>query len=331
MSKPKVSIIVPLFNRANLIRETVESVLNQTEQSWELLIVDDHSSDDSFEVAEQFSQKDSRIRCWQRKSELKGAPTCRNEGLRQSQGEYVIFLDSDDLLAPTCIENRLKVAGDHPHSLPVFTTAYFQTQPGDLDKNWFFVPDDGDDLLTAFLHKPLWSPTSVFWPRDEVIKLGGFKEGLPSWQDWELHVRALILKVPFRMHAIEPDNFCRRSPNVVTIGKKSNSSLHLAARVRLLNDIRELLQSEELDSASNRAGVIHLLSQIATQYVLAGEYQEAKEISRSIESWGYLDSLQARQWLDEACIRAKQIRAKRFWRFQYFRDLIKKILTRDAS
>ena len=103
-----VSIIIPHFNRVALIKETVQSVLVQTNRNWELIIVDDWSDEIEFQLICLFKNDDERIKVVKRKSLTKGPSACRNEGVTISKGEYLLFLDSDDALAPFCIEQRLR-------------------------------------------------------------------------------------------------------------------------------------------------------------------------------------------------------------------------------
>ena len=106
---PLVSIIIPAFNRAQLIGATLDSVLAQTYTNWECIVVDDGSLDYTTKVLDAYIKSDSRIQCFNRPSDsIKGAPTCRNIGIEKSKGEYLIFLDSDDFLLPHCLENRIK-------------------------------------------------------------------------------------------------------------------------------------------------------------------------------------------------------------------------------
>lgn len=104
--QPLISIVIPLFNREDLIVETLDSIANQTKDNWECIIVDDGSTDNSFEVASTYQQKDKRFKCIKRPRLPKGANTCRNVGADITAGNYVCFLDSDDLLGETFIETR---------------------------------------------------------------------------------------------------------------------------------------------------------------------------------------------------------------------------------
>ncbi|HEY9364232.1 MAG TPA: glycosyltransferase family A protein, partial [Chitinophagaceae bacterium] len=108
MNNPVVSIITPSFNRADIIHETAASIFNQTYPFWEWIITDDGSTDNSWEVLNEFAAKDNRVKIYKREKELKGACACRNISVEKSGGDYLIFLDTDDLLASFCLEQRVK-------------------------------------------------------------------------------------------------------------------------------------------------------------------------------------------------------------------------------
>jgi len=105
-----VSLITPLYNKKTYVIETIQSVLCQTHTTWEMLIVDNGSTDGSLEKAKQIS--DSRIHLLQ--SPKQGPGAARNYGLTQAQGEWIQFLDADDLLAPDHLEQQLAVARQNP-------------------------------------------------------------------------------------------------------------------------------------------------------------------------------------------------------------------------
>jgi glycosyltransferase involved in cell wall biosynthesis len=102
-----VSIITPNYNCARFITQTIESVLLQTYQNWEMLIIDDCSTDGSYEIACAYSKKDKRIKIF-RMEQNSGAALCRNKAIELSNGDYLAFLDSDDLWLPEKLERQLK-------------------------------------------------------------------------------------------------------------------------------------------------------------------------------------------------------------------------------
>lgn len=103
---PLISIITPNYNCARFIAQTIESVLAQTYTNWEMLIVDDCSTDGSYEIALGYVQKDSRIKMF-RNEKNSGAAVSRNRAIEASSGEYVAFLDSDDLWLPDKLEKQI--------------------------------------------------------------------------------------------------------------------------------------------------------------------------------------------------------------------------------
>lgn len=105
--KPLISVIIPVFNREKYLSDAIQSVLDQTYENWELIIVDDGSVDDSIEIGKEWASKDERIQFFQREREPKGAPTARNIGLAHAKGTYLQFLDSDDMLLPDKFERQL--------------------------------------------------------------------------------------------------------------------------------------------------------------------------------------------------------------------------------
>ncbi|HAA29501.1 MAG TPA: glycosyl transferase [Cyanobacteria bacterium UBA8553] len=109
---PKVSIITPLYNKAAYITETIQSVLSQTYSDWEMLVVDNGSTDDSWEKAQAF--QGPRIRLLQ--SPKQGPGAARNYGLDFAQGQWIQFLDADDLLEPEHLEQQLAAADENPEA-----------------------------------------------------------------------------------------------------------------------------------------------------------------------------------------------------------------------
>ena len=102
-----VSIITPLYNNKRYVAQTIESVIAQTHTQWEMIIVDDGSTDGSENIAQQYAQQDHRIIVIQQ--EHKGSAAARNEGIRQAKGRYIALLDSDDLWEPKFLESQLQL------------------------------------------------------------------------------------------------------------------------------------------------------------------------------------------------------------------------------
>ncbi|EKU91883.1 glycosyltransferase family 2 protein [Bacteroides oleiciplenus] len=103
-----VSIVIPNFNNTQYLKEIVDCIKRQTFLDWELIVVDDVSTDNSYEFALELAISDSRITVLQRDRLPKGGQTCRNIGLKNAKGKYVIFLDSDDLISDNCLKQRVE-------------------------------------------------------------------------------------------------------------------------------------------------------------------------------------------------------------------------------
>ncbi|MDO5760752.1 MAG: glycosyltransferase family 2 protein, partial [Bacteroidota bacterium] len=115
-----ITVVVPVFNNQNTIEETIESVLNQTNSNWEVICVDDGSTDNSVSIIKEYCKKDDRISLIIRDIAPKGGSHCRNIGAFNAKGKYVMFLDADDLLAPFCLEKRLSSIKDTNADFVVF-------------------------------------------------------------------------------------------------------------------------------------------------------------------------------------------------------------------
>jgi len=102
--QPLVSIVVPVYNAARFMDDTIQTVLNQTYQNWELLLVDDCSSDDSVQIIKMYQKNDNRIKLF-KLSENSGAAIARNTGIDKAKGRYLAFLDADDLW----VKNKLEL------------------------------------------------------------------------------------------------------------------------------------------------------------------------------------------------------------------------------
>lgn len=107
MSKPEVSVITPVYNAENFLSETIESVLSQTYKSFEYLLIDDCSTDNSASLIKEYAESDSRIK-YIKLSENSGAAVARNTGLENAEGRYIAFIDSDDMWYPEKLEKQLK-------------------------------------------------------------------------------------------------------------------------------------------------------------------------------------------------------------------------------
>lgn len=117
----RISIITPCCNAQKYLTQTIESVLAQTWQNWELLIVDDCSTDGSAAIIKEYSEKDSRIKCFRTESRTGSPALPRNIGIENAGGRYIAFLDSDDLWQPEKLEKQIRVFQENSDAAIVFS------------------------------------------------------------------------------------------------------------------------------------------------------------------------------------------------------------------
>lgn len=208
---PLISIIVPHFNRSVLVRETVASVEAQTRGDWELILVDDGSSSEERVALQALAGE--KIRILDRTDGEKGPSRCRNLGAKQACGEFLVFLDSDDLLGSICLEQRFEAAQSAPdQDLWVFPTLEFCNHPGDLEKLWGIMRPGSDDAARFAQGDAPWHTSSPLWRRSAFLELGGFNERIFYGDDANLHLRAILTGLRIRQFAeAKPDTFVRRS------------------------------------------------------------------------------------------------------------------------
>jgi glycosyltransferase involved in cell wall biosynthesis len=206
-----ISIITPLFNRAQLVRETWDSIKNQTCPDWEWIVVDDGSTDGGDLFISSLAETDNRVKLYYRKDGNKGPSRCRNIGAQIAQGDFLLFLDSDDLLTKNCIEARLQpISGDPSLDFVVFPQKTFRKIPGDNDGQFGGTFDSSDKYLLSFLQdNPPWCISGPVWKKSSFMELGGFNEAYSMMEDPELHICALLRNMNFVVMRGEADFFYR--------------------------------------------------------------------------------------------------------------------------
>ncbi len=187
-----VSIVIATYNRANLISETIDSVLLQTHRNWELIIVDDGSIDNTEEVVTKYTKNDNRINFFKRpKNRLKGPNSSRNFGIEKSNGIYILSLDSDDWLLPDYLKNKIKVLIDKPDIDGVLSKTIM------VDDNKALIKKEKRTYLTRNLLEDFIS-LKVSWYMHDILWRKSFLEGkilynefLLKMLDRDFHIRRL--------------------------------------------------------------------------------------------------------------------------------------------
>lgn len=153
-----VSVIMPSYNTNEYLRETVNSVLSQTYENWELIIVDDCSSDNSLEILREYAERDPRIKVIINESNM-GAAVSRNKAIDLANGRWIAFLDSDDLWNENKLLHQLSFMSENAYAFS-FTHYYFDRNDGNLKE---FAPSkDVYDYRTILKHNYIACPTVIY-------------------------------------------------------------------------------------------------------------------------------------------------------------------------
>jgi len=186
-----VSVIIPCFNRAWMIGDAIRSALDQTHPPSEVIVVDDGSTDDSLDVARSFGPRVHSLH-----QENAGAAAARNTGLAAATGEFVAFLDSDDLWKPVRIERQLELFKTRPHLSVVHSLVEwgegFPPGYGPRAEATAHYPDHDDDWARLFCSAVMYT-SCVMVRRSALRRTGGFDADLYYWEDMNLWLRAALL------------------------------------------------------------------------------------------------------------------------------------------
>ena len=177
---PLVSVVLPTYNRARLLRRAAGSVLAQTHRNFELLVVDDASTNDTHALVEALD--DDRIRFLQH-AENQGGSAARNTGLHAARGRYVAFLDSDDEWLPQKLARQIAVFRARP-DVDAVCTADIVYRNGAPQGVRFAKPVAKGQMLPTLLRRYVGTSSSLIVRRHCLRAVGGFDEALPSCQDW---------------------------------------------------------------------------------------------------------------------------------------------------
>lgn len=194
-----ISVIMPCYNAEKYIAEAIQSVQNQSLKDWELLIVDDSSTDNSANIAEKFAKEDDRIQLI--KQPNSGACRARNNGIEHAKGEYIKFLDADDVLFNDCLENQIRqIQTLNPNQLPFGTYGRIDERSNRI--SYFQFSESMLELLAvdpiAFMYFHWEILISCPLHRIEnLLQIGLFDTRLPRHQESDLHFRLALAGIQF--------------------------------------------------------------------------------------------------------------------------------------
>lgn len=237
---PIVSVIIPNYNNKGYLDELIQCFKRQTLKEWELIIVDDGSTDDSFESATKHTLKDRRIKVLQRTRKPKGGQTCRNMGYDVSQGKYVIFFDSDDMISENCLRQRVEYMEEHPDlDFAVFPTHSFKPRADyqtlyKLDVCWGKRIEG--DVLDKFLRNeyPFLVVSCIY--KRQSIRTIRWREDIPVRQDLMFNLSVIFAGLRYAFcDKAEYDYFYRVEHSATNVSRNMTTPVKFNGMLLVFN------------------------------------------------------------------------------------------------
>lgn len=237
MNKPLVSVIIPNYNRGHLIEGVIDSVNNQTYQNIEIIVVDDHSTDNSWNKLLELQTMVQKLTI-HRLSQNKGANFCRNKGVELAKGEFIAFLDSDDYFLPTKIEKQMGIFEQFP-KISFVTTGFGANTLHILGEG--FIP-----IKETIKQNNLGGFSTLMIKKEIFLQVGGLDNQLLSCQDWDLFLKILQISNGYKIredlviYEAQSDSISKNSLKVIQ-GYKI-----VALRAQVINDKLKIIPPDEL-------------------------------------------------------------------------------------
>lgn len=247
VARPLVSVVIPCYKQAHFLGEAIESVLAQTYAPVEILVVDDGSPDNASEVALSYPG----VRCI-RTPNSGTASAARNVGIRETTGEYLVFLDADDHLLPHTVEVGVREMEAHPGCAMAAGRAHIISYEGEWLRTTPERDLQADPMLALLIEHALIYTMAAMFRRSALVAVGGWNEKARTLEDWELTLR-LSLRHPIHLHNEVLGNYRRYRAS-----KSHNNALLLEAITRLLGGHRRHVKHSAIQDAARRYALVKL-------------------------------------------------------------------------
>jgi len=271
--QPMVSVVIPTKDRLKLLKNALQSLERQKYPHWEALVVDDGSTDGTISWFTENNAFSGRIRLLI--SSKLGASACRNRGLSESGGEFILFLDSDDLLMPRCLEDRLASFFRSPLlDFVLGEASLFLETPGDTDITFGGGQRQHDLERMIALHYS-WQTSAPLWRRSFLESIGGWDESLGVAQDVDLMSRALV-QGPRYERLKKVDYHYRIHPG--GLGSKTANSAHVPDHLRRLDTLIHLLEERGMLNSRIRHSLAGNYLWLAQNLMIEGKFQQSLSV-----------------------------------------------------
>lgn len=274
-NNPPVSVIIPTYNRTHLIGRAIQSVLNQTYQDFEIVVVDDASKDNTEEVVKSFNGE--KI-IYLRHKNNRGAQAARNTGIKAAKGGWIAFLDSDDEWLPQRLEVGLSLA--HKTGVSVVHSECYIKSSNDNELKIYGIPHKSGNIYEDLLRHPGPMFQGLLVKRECLERIGYLDEAIISYQEWDTAIR---LARYYKFGFVEKPLFIYHRHEDETISKDRKRDADGWAQIVEKNckDILEI--------AGKKALQRHYI-------ILAGKYYSVREFEISSKYYRRLSDLSSGFW-----------------------------------
>lgn len=246
--KPSVSVIIPTYNRGWTLRAAIDSVLAQTYRDFELIVVDDGSTDDTAEILQSYGPDIQVLR-----QANAGVSAARNTGVRSAKGDFIAFLDSDDRWLPDKLGVQVDFFASYPDAVICQTEEIWIRNGKRVNPKKVHQKPSGH-IFKASLALCLVSPSAVMLRKALFDEIGGFDETLPACEDYDLWLR---VSARYSVHLLQ-------TPLIIKNGGHADQLSRMPGLDRYrIKAIEKILATGELSAVRRRAAVEMLLQKAA--------------------------------------------------------------------
>lgn len=252
MSAPLISVIIPCHNYGRYVGEAIDSIIRQTYPHWEVVVIDDGSSDETQAVVARYCLVDSRIKYYYQ--EKQGVSAARNTGFAMVTGDYIQLLDADDLLAERKFEMQLQLFAERPAAVLVYGDAYAFTHQLGVAARKFTkftlrnppLSGGGNTMALHMVYDNIFLISSPLFGRRLLEKLVGFNRNITAFEDWEFWYRAVLSGEEF-IYDNSPGTefFVRAHGNNTTLNRHKMWKSKLEARSAIMRTLTAMMQANE--------------------------------------------------------------------------------------
>ncbi|MBW3630215.1 MAG: oligosaccharide flippase family protein, partial [Gemmatimonadetes bacterium] len=299
-SRPLVSVVTPCFNAEPFVREAIESVLAQTYPRVEMIVLDDGSTDGSWEVIRSFGSSVTALQ------QAKAGPArARNLGVAHARGDYVLFLDADDVIAPDTIEALVSTLEGNAHDGNAIAAcrwrrlvhrrgAWVPASPG------VPFPPSGPEPLVAWLRGEWVALPSLLWPRRLFERLGGFDPELTADEDGDLVLRAFVDDVRLVVSPGGESFYRQHGSQRITVSHDLYPEHRVRSRMRVLEKLeKELRRQGKWEEYRVPLGIAY---QVLAQLLFVTRPELAREALQRGEAYAGRRAI-APTWLGRVLVR----------------------------